>query len=127
MDVHKIEVIRIEILSKQESWDLFKKVGNYIDAHELRELAWAVCKECQGFPVAINAIGAALKNKDIYAWRDALDKLKNSMLSEIDGIDPKVYASYRLYKSQNQLLPKQLLDGFLLGLATDFHVLEGVV
>ncbi|KAI8558287.1 hypothetical protein RHMOL_Rhmol04G0079600 [Rhododendron molle] len=91
-----VKDFRIEILSEGESWALFKKkVGNDVDAHELREIAWEVCKECQGLPVAINAIGAALKGKDTYAWRDALDKLKNSMLKDIEGIDQKVYASLK--------------------------------
>ncbi|KAF7145153.1 hypothetical protein RHSIM_Rhsim04G0053900 [Rhododendron simsii] len=91
-----VEEFAIEILSKEESWALFKKkVGNYVDAHGLREIAWEVCKECQGLPVAINAIGAALKGKDMYAWEDALDKLRNSMLKDIEGIDQKVYASLK--------------------------------
>ncbi|KAF7146631.1 hypothetical protein RHSIM_Rhsim04G0054100 [Rhododendron simsii] len=92
-----VKDFRIEILSEGESWALFKKkVGNYVNAHhELHEIAWAVCKECQGLPVAINAIGAALKNKDMYAWEDALDKLKNSMIKDIEGIDRSVYASLK--------------------------------
>ncbi|KAG5551747.1 hypothetical protein RHGRI_009983 [Rhododendron griersonianum] len=88
-----VKEFAIKILSEEESWTLFKKkVGNYVNAHELREIAWAVCKECQGLPVVINAIGAALKGKDMYAWRDALDKLKNTMLKDIDQ---KVYASLK--------------------------------
>ncbi|KAG5551741.1 hypothetical protein RHGRI_009977 [Rhododendron griersonianum] len=95
MDVH--EDFKIDILSEQESWALFKKkVGNYVDAHdELREIAWAICKECQGLPVTIIALGVALKGKDMDAWQDALDKLKNSMLKDIEGINPKVYASLK--------------------------------
>ncbi|KAI8558290.1 hypothetical protein RHMOL_Rhmol04G0079900 [Rhododendron molle] len=88
-----VKEFAIKILSEEESWTLFKKkVGNYVNAHELREIAWAVCKECQGLPVVINAIGAALKGKDMYAWRDALDKLNNSMLEDIDQ---KVYKSLK--------------------------------
>ncbi|KAF7145709.1 hypothetical protein RHSIM_Rhsim04G0055200 [Rhododendron simsii] len=92
-----VKDFKIDILSEQESWALFKKkVGNYVDAHhELREIAWAVCKECQGLPVAIIALGAALKGKDMDAWQDALDKLKNSMLKDIEEIDRKVYASLK--------------------------------
>ncbi|KAG5551750.1 hypothetical protein RHGRI_009986 [Rhododendron griersonianum] len=108
-----VKDFRIEILSERESWALFqKKVGNYVDAHELREIAWEVCKECQGLPVAINAIGAALKGKYMYAWRDALDKLKNSMLKDIVGIDQKVYASLKW--SYDQLDSEDARSCFLL-------------
>ncbi|KAF7145206.1 hypothetical protein RHSIM_Rhsim04G0073100 [Rhododendron simsii] len=80
-----------ENLSEEESWALFKKkVGNNVDAPELREKAWAICKECQGLPVDIIALGSALMGKDMDAWQDELDKLKNS---KIEGIIPKVFAS----------------------------------
>ncbi|KAG5551733.1 hypothetical protein RHGRI_009969 [Rhododendron griersonianum] len=109
-----VKEFAIKILSKEESWALFqKKVGNYVDAdQELRQIAWAVCEECQGLPVAINAIGAALKGKDMYAWRDALDKLKNSMLKDIEGIDQKVYASLKW--SYDQLDSEDAKSCFLL-------------
>ncbi|KAF7146766.1 hypothetical protein RHSIM_Rhsim04G0051900 [Rhododendron simsii] len=108
-----VKEFAIEILSKEESWALFKKkVGNHVDAHEFRKTAWEVCEECQGLPVAINAIGAALKGKDMYAWRDALDKLKNSMLKDIEGIDQKVYASLKW--SYDQLDSEDAKSCFLL-------------
>ncbi|KAH7843550.1 hypothetical protein Vadar_018054 [Vaccinium darrowii] len=98
MDVHKD--FTIEILSQEEAWALFKKkVGDYVDSPGqplLREIARAVCKECQGLPVAINALGVALKGKDMNAWQDALDKLNNNMLKEIEGINPKLYTSLKL-------------------------------
>ncbi|KAH7844569.1 hypothetical protein Vadar_029528 [Vaccinium darrowii] len=94
------EAFHIEFLSKEEAWNLFKKkVGNHVDSHDqpLRDTAWAICNECKGLPVSINALGATLKgSKDMHAWKDALYKLKNSMLKEIEGIDPEVYASLRL-------------------------------
>ncbi|KAH7841972.1 hypothetical protein Vadar_000054 [Vaccinium darrowii] len=95
------EAFHIEFLSEQEAWNLFKKkVGNHVDSHDqrLRDTAWAVCNECKGLPVAINALGATLKgSEDMHAWEDALYKLKNSMLKEIEGIDPGVYASLRYW------------------------------
>ncbi|KAH7842078.1 hypothetical protein Vadar_001232 [Vaccinium darrowii] len=94
------EAFHIEFLSEQEAWNLFKmKVGNHVDSYDqrLRDTARAVCNECKGLPVAINALGATLKgSEDMHAWEDALYKLKNSMLKEIEGIDPGVYASLRL-------------------------------
>ncbi|XP_057499667.1 disease resistance protein At4g27190-like [Actinidia eriantha] len=73
----------LPLLSEPEAWTLFKKVvGNSVDETELYSLAHAVCKECKGLPVAINALGAALKDKEIYAWKNALGMLKRFMKAE---------------------------------------------
>ncbi|KAF7134849.1 hypothetical protein RHSIM_Rhsim08G0006900 [Rhododendron simsii] len=75
-----VKDFKIEILSEEESWTLFKKkVGNNVEAHELRDKAWAICKECQCLPGAIIAHGASLKGKDMDAWQDELNKLKKPM------------------------------------------------
>ncbi|XP_057488289.1 disease resistance protein At4g27190-like [Actinidia eriantha] len=87
----------LPLLPEPEAWALFKKVvGNSVDSPELYSVAYAVCKECKGLPVALNALGAALKDKKIYAWKNALDKLKKSMFGEIEEIDPAVYTSLKL-------------------------------
>ncbi|KAH7842841.1 hypothetical protein Vadar_009699 [Vaccinium darrowii] len=80
---------------KDEEEEEEEREGNGT-CHSLRDIAWAVCKECQGLSVAIYALGAALKNaNDMHAWKDALHKLKNSKIKDIEGIDPKVYASLK--------------------------------
>ncbi|KAI8009334.1 Disease resistance protein [Camellia lanceoleosa] len=103
----------IQVLSEVEALALFRKVvGNSIDSPHLHLLAKAVCKECQGLPVVILAVGAALKNKEKYAWEDALDQLRNSMLTNVEGIDPKMYASLKL--SYDCLESKDAKSCFLL-------------
>ncbi|KAH7843524.1 hypothetical protein Vadar_017675 [Vaccinium darrowii] len=73
-----------------------KKI-NVVDSHDpLHEIAKAVCRECRGLPVAVLAVGAALKGKRTHAWKSSLDKLKKSMLNTIDDIDPKLFTSLRL-------------------------------
>ncbi|XP_028062915.1 disease resistance protein At4g27190-like [Camellia sinensis] len=85
----------MQILLEKEAWALFKKkVGNSVDSLELHDIADAICKECGGLPVAILAIGAALKDKKKYAWEDVLDQFKDSMLKNIAGIEPKVGLEY---------------------------------
>ncbi|XP_028107490.1 disease resistance protein At4g27190-like [Camellia sinensis] len=87
----------MQVLLEKEAWALFKKkVGNFVDSPELHDIADAVCKECGGLPVAILAVGAALKDKKKYVWEDVLDQFKDSMLKNIAGIEPKVYASLKL-------------------------------
>ncbi|KAL7219227.1 hypothetical protein ACSBR2_012329 [Camellia fascicularis] len=103
----------IQVLSNVEALALFRKVvGNSIDFPHLHLLAKAVCKECQGLPVVILVVGAALKNKEKYAWEDALDQLRNSMLKNVEGIDPKMYASSKL--SYDCLESKDAKSCFLL-------------
>ncbi|XP_028070129.1 probable disease resistance protein At4g27220 [Camellia sinensis] len=88
---------QIKVLSETEAWALFKKkVGNSVDSPELHDIAKEVCKECQGLPVAILIVGGALKDKEKYVWKNALEKLKKSMLNKIEGISPKLYESMKL-------------------------------
>ncbi|KAF5950224.1 hypothetical protein HYC85_012217 [Camellia sinensis] len=98
--LEKMEVDRyfpMQVLLEKEAWALFKKkVGNFVDSPELHDIADAVCKECGGLPVAVLAVGATLKDKKKYVWEDVLDQFKDSMLKNIAGIEPKVYASLKL-------------------------------
>ncbi|CAL5336530.1 unnamed protein product [Camellia sinensis] len=101
-EMHVDRYVPMQVLSEKEAWALFKtKVGNSVDSpelddKELHDIADAVCKECGGLPVAILAVGAALKGKKKYVWEDVLDQFKDSMLKNIAGIDAKVYASLKL-------------------------------
>ncbi|KAG5555629.1 hypothetical protein RHGRI_006320 [Rhododendron griersonianum] len=90
--------LSIAILSSTEAWTLFmKKVGNSIQSQlEIQSLAYKVCERCKGLPVAINALGEALKGKQEHAWKIALDKLDKCMLTKIEGINPSVLASLRV-------------------------------
>ncbi|KAL7249740.1 hypothetical protein ACSBR1_011844 [Camellia fascicularis] len=95
--MHVNRYVPMQVLLEKEAWALFKtKVGNSVDFAELHDIADAICKECGGLPVAILAIGAALKDKKKYVWEDVLDQFKDSMLNNIAGIDPKVYVSLKL-------------------------------
>ncbi|CAL5336527.1 hypothetical protein CsSME_00019399 [Camellia sinensis var. sinensis] len=95
--MHVDRYVPMQVLLEKEAWALFKtKVGNFVDSPKLHDIVDAVCKECGGLPVAILAVGAALKDKKKYVWEDVLDQFKDSMLKNIAGIDPKVYASLKL-------------------------------
>ncbi|KAI8547970.1 hypothetical protein RHMOL_Rhmol07G0236500 [Rhododendron molle] len=86
-------------LPMPEAWTLFNKLtGNSIDESrpEIYSLAYEVCKKCKGLPVAINAVGAALNGKPEHAWKNALDNLERYMITNIEGINPSVWASLKL-------------------------------
>ncbi|KAH7854648.1 hypothetical protein Vadar_016369 [Vaccinium darrowii] len=85
-------------LPEAEAWDLFnKKVGNYIESRpQIYPLACELCRHCKGLPLAINALGTALQDKPDYTWKNASDKLKKYMLTQIEGIDRGVIATLRV-------------------------------
>ncbi|KAH7843391.1 hypothetical protein Vadar_016011 [Vaccinium darrowii] len=94
----KVHCFKMVELPEKEAWDLFqKKVGNSFGSYtELDSVAHDVCKRCEGLPVAINAIGAALEGKSDFAWKDALVKLEKYELMNIEGVDSNVWASLKL-------------------------------
>ncbi|KAF5949355.1 hypothetical protein HYC85_011348 [Camellia sinensis] len=111
--MHVDRYVPMQVLSEKEAWVLFKtKVGNSVDSPELHDIANAVCKECGGLPVAILAVGAALKGKEKYVWENVLVQFKDSMLKNIAGIDTKVYIS--LKSSYDQLESSDAKSCFLL-------------
>ncbi|KAH7853853.1 hypothetical protein Vadar_007306 [Vaccinium darrowii] len=109
----KVDMKAIE-LPEAEAWDLFKKkVGNNFKFQpELNAIGHKVCNKCKGLPVAINAIGDALKDQQDFAWKDALVKLERYELMKIEGIDSSIGASLRL--SYNLLGSSNAKSCFLL-------------
>ncbi|KAI4332205.1 hypothetical protein L6164_017134 [Bauhinia variegata] len=48
------------------------------DESSLNSVARDVARECKGLPIAIQAVGRALKGQSIYEWQVALKNLKSS-------------------------------------------------
>ncbi|OVA14102.1 Disease resistance protein [Macleaya cordata] len=90
--------INVAVLSKEESWHLFKKnVGDEADSPVLQSVAKEIAKECGGLPVALVTLGRALRNKDKIVWDDAAIQLKKSNFPCIDeGMNSIVFASIKL-------------------------------
>ncbi|KAK3003086.1 hypothetical protein RJ639_019348 [Escallonia herrerae] len=102
----------IELLKKEEAWDLFKKTLNCIGNIDILPLMEKVCEECGHLPLVIRAVGAALKDKDKSAWEDALERFRNLAPQNISGIDRKMYALLKL--SYDQLEPDEAKSCLLL-------------
>ncbi|KAJ9682458.1 hypothetical protein PVL29_018388 [Vitis rotundifolia] len=84
-------------LQEDETWILFKNtVGDSIENPELQPIAVDVAKECEGLPIAIVTVAKALKNKNVSIWKDALQQLKLPTLTNITGMETKVYSSLKL-------------------------------
>ncbi|KAM7519547.1 hypothetical protein LguiB_018509 [Lonicera macranthoides] len=87
----------IDVLSKQEAWDLFKEMaGNCVDAAEVSHIAKEVAKECGGLPLALVTVARALRNKKKHAWEDALEQLRKSTVTNITGMHKIVYSRIEL-------------------------------
>ncbi|PIA25523.1 hypothetical protein AQUCO_11200030v1 [Aquilegia coerulea] len=95
MDLQKI--IKVEPLSKDESWDLFEsKAGDVVALPNLEPIAQNIVAKCKGSPLAIAALGSALKSvKEEYVWNSALHVLSYPTRSDLEGIMPEVVTSLR--------------------------------
>ncbi|GAB4828852.1 hypothetical protein Ancab_018511 [Ancistrocladus abbreviatus] len=95
--------IKVETLSEQESWDLFKQVaGNIVDFPDLHDVAKQVAKECGGLPIALVTVGRVLRNKELSIWLDAARGLRASRPMNIKGMHDKVFSCLKLSFDQVQ-------------------------
>ncbi|CAI9780875.1 unnamed protein product [Fraxinus pennsylvanica] len=78
----------IEVLDKEEGWQLFKDKAGISDDEidvELVRVAREVADECGCLPLALVVVGKALKNKDIHKLRDVLQQLQKSNVTNLEG------------------------------------------
>lgn len=96
MDV--LRVFRLEVLQDKEAWHLFqKKVGNV----KHPDLAIEVAKRCAGLPILIVTVATALKNKQLFEWKNALEQLKRFDDSEMDEqVTSALKLSYNFLKGE---------------------------
>ncbi|KAG6775144.1 hypothetical protein POTOM_018573 [Populus tomentosa] len=84
----------IQFLLAKEAWNFFEKmVGVAVKNPSLQLVAAEVAKRCAGLPILLATVARALKNKDLYAWKDALTQLKRF---DKDEIDKRVYSCLEL-------------------------------
>ncbi|KAL9418252.1 hypothetical protein AB3S75_041123 [Citrus x aurantiifolia] len=87
--------IQLGVLKQEEGLALLRKHA-VIDVADstLIDVSKRVAGECKGLPLAIKAVGSALRGKGFGEWKVALHKLKNAKLNTIEGIgkeDQDVY------------------------------------
>ncbi|KAL9414704.1 hypothetical protein AB3S75_043043 [Citrus x aurantiifolia] len=80
--------IKLNALDQAEGLDLLRKhAGIDVADKTLTDVSKRVAKECKGLPLAIKAVGSALRGRTADEWNVALDKLQNAKLDKIEGID----------------------------------------
>ncbi|KAK2639053.1 hypothetical protein Ddye_026848, partial [Dipteronia dyeriana] len=89
--------IQLDTLNEEEGLFLFKKhVSICNDSPMLNAVAKEVVGECGGLPIAIEAIGSALREKDVDEWKVVSKKLKMSKFLDIETVDQNIYACLKL-------------------------------
>ena len=76
------EIIPLEGLNEDESWDLFQKRAGLFDnpSNNLKDMAQKITKVCDGLPIAIETIANTLKNKPHHQWVEVLNILRKNQL-----------------------------------------------
>ncbi|KAH9657265.1 Disease resistance protein [Citrus sinensis] len=91
--------IQLGVLKQDEGLDLLRKhAGIDVADTTLIDVSKQVADECKGLPLAIKAVGSALRGRTADEWNVALDKLQNAKLDKIEGIDKDSQGVYGCLK-----------------------------
>ncbi|KAL9414698.1 hypothetical protein AB3S75_043039 [Citrus x aurantiifolia] len=91
--------IKLDTLDQAEGLNLLREHAGIDVADEaLTDFSKRVADECKGLPLAIKAVGSALRGRTADEWNVALDKLQNAKLDKIEGIDKDSQGVYGCLK-----------------------------
>ncbi|KAH9686944.1 AAA domain-containing protein [Citrus sinensis] len=97
IDMNSQKNFPIDALPRKEALQLFEKmVGDSTKISSFQSIANEIVERCGGLPVALSTVANALKTKDPYFWKDALNQLRRSDAREIHGMQANVYTSIKL-------------------------------
>ncbi|KAH9696663.1 Disease resistance protein SUMM2 [Citrus sinensis] len=86
--MHCDSQIPLGTLTPEEGLALLKRnAGIDVNDSTLNDVSKEVAGECKGLPLAIEAVGSALRGKGFNEWNLALHNLKAAKLYAIEGID----------------------------------------
>jgi hypothetical protein len=102
----------LEILPEEEAWNLFENMaGDCVKDPNFRSVATEVAKECASLPIAIVTVSKALKNKNLYEWKNALQLLRRPTPGHLTTMQSTIYSCIEL--SYSHLESLGLRDLFL--------------
>ncbi|KAK3006478.1 hypothetical protein RJ639_016079 [Escallonia herrerae] len=112
-EANKCMSFLIDILSKEEAWSLFREhAGNCVDYPDISPVSEIVFNECGRLPLIIRAVGEALKDGDLFEWKDAQGQFESCTPHMIANIDDQAYKTLEL--SFNKLKPEEAKSCLLL-------------
>ncbi|KAJ4832678.1 hypothetical protein Tsubulata_041782, partial [Turnera subulata] len=80
-------IIKVNLLSEEEAWELFKKVLGKYNVKVKEELVKAVASQCARLPLGIKLMAGCMREAESEKeWEDALEDLKQS---RVENGDPK--------------------------------------
>ncbi|PIN06665.1 hypothetical protein CDL12_20781 [Handroanthus impetiginosus] len=89
------EIIEVETLNENESWNLFRETlgrGTELISLEVEEIAKSMAKMCDGLPLGIITIVGSMRGvTHNYVWRNALRELKESSFRHDDDEEDIVF------------------------------------
>jgi len=91
--------VSLSPLSENEAWALFKiNAGLHDEDSDLNRVAKEVAGECKGLPIALVAVGKALRDKSAVEWEVASEELKKSQSRHMETCDDRrnAYACLKL-------------------------------
>jgi hypothetical protein len=75
--------VLLRVLTEDDAWDLFRINAGLRDGDStLNTVAREVARECQGLPLALVAVGRALRDKSTVLWEVASKQLKDPQFDE---------------------------------------------
>ncbi|KAF5464104.1 hypothetical protein F2P56_014211 [Juglans regia] len=103
---------KISVLRDEDAWQLFSRCARgVVSSDQIKPLAEAICRECEGLPLAIITVAAAMRGKtNPEVWKHALNQLRRSEPCAV-GVEEKVYK--HLKWSYDSLAGKDLKTCFL--------------
>ncbi|XP_042977108.1 disease resistance protein At4g27190-like isoform X2 [Carya illinoinensis] len=103
---------KMSVLRDEVAWRLFSRYArDVVSLEHIRPLAEAICRECQGLPLAIVTMGAAMRGKTKpELWNHALNQLRRSVPCAA-GIEELLYNPLKW--SYDSLEGKDLKNCFL--------------
>ena len=105
-------ILDLKVLHKEEAWCLFEKLlGDSLVDSNLRSKAIEVSTACAGLPLALVTVAKALKNKCLFEWEDALQKLRRPARRNQNRMQEVIYSAIEL--SYNHLESPELKLFFL--------------
>ncbi|KAG7994093.1 hypothetical protein I3843_01G038200 [Carya illinoinensis] len=104
--------VKMSVLRDEDAWQLFSRYAtDVVSSEHIKPLAEAICRECQGLPLAIITTGAAMRGKkNPESWKHALNQLRRSVPNKA-GVEEKLFK--RLKWSYDSLEGKDLKTCFL--------------
>ncbi|KAG6729679.1 hypothetical protein I3842_01G041700, partial [Carya illinoinensis] len=104
--------VKMSILRDEDAWQLFSRYArDVVSSEHIKPLAEAICRKCQGLPLAIITMGAAMRGKTKpELWKHALNQLRRSV-PVAEGVEEELYRPLKW--SYDSLEGKDLKTCFL--------------